>query len=202
VIFGMDLTQINALTKAGLVYAAKPGTPLNQMTIEAGDTNTEYQTVFSGIIVDAAPQFNRQPQVAFVVTANSLHEMQLNPVAPNSFNGSADVADVMKSLARTAGLTLENNGVSVKLVNPYFPGGIIDQITSCARAANINWHIDPVAGVLAIWPVTGFRHGSAVNVSPEAGMIGYPEFSQALVHVRTLFNPALKTGVQMMIRAS
>jgi hypothetical protein len=75
VIFGMDLTQVNALTKAGIVYQVKPGTPLNQVTIEAGDTNTGYQVVFSGVIVEASPKFNRMPQTAFVVTANSLHEM-------------------------------------------------------------------------------------------------------------------------------
>jgi hypothetical protein len=201
VIFGMSLDQINQLTRAGLQYALQPNTPPNQITIEANDGVSGYTVVFSGIILDATPQFNRMPQTAFVISANSIQEMTLKPVAPNTFNGGTDVAQIMQSMAQTAGLKLENSGVSVKLASPYFPGTIIDQIVACARAANINHHIDAVAGVLAIWPKNGTRAGDPVMVSPATGMIGYPEFQNVSIRVRTLFNPALKVGVKMQVQS-
>jgi hypothetical protein len=204
VIFGLTLSQINQLTVAGLNYKAMSGGGLvgaNSMLIEANDGISGYTTIFSGSIMEATPQFSRQPQVAFVISATSTHEIALKPVAPNTFKGSADVADIMKSLAQTAGLTLENNGVSVKLSNPYFWGGIVEQITACAKAANINSHIDPVAKVLAIWPKNGSRMGSAITISPSSESINYPEFQRLYIRIRTLFNPAIKIGLNMQVQS-
>jgi hypothetical protein len=76
--------------------------------------------------------------------------MVLKPATPNTFQGATDVSQIMQSLAQAAGLTLENNNVSVKLSNPYFWGDIISQIQSCAKAANINFHIDGATKTLAI----------------------------------------------------
>jgi hypothetical protein len=200
VVFGMTLDQINQLTVAGRPWQAG-AVGKNQMAIEANDGVSGYTTVYSGPIIEATPQFGRQPQVAFVISAAGNHEIALKPVAPNTFKGSADVADIMKAMAQTAGLTLENNGVSVKLSNPYFWGGIVEQITECAKAANINSHIDPVSKVLAIWPKNGSRMGNMIMISPAQGMINYPEFQAILVRVRTLFNPAIKVGLQMQIQS-
>jgi hypothetical protein len=199
VLFGMTLGQINQLSVAGQIYRdASVGK--NYMLIEAND-GTGYTTAFSGKIMEAVPQFAQQPQVAFVVSATATREMSLKPVAPNTFKGATDVAQIMQSLAQTAGLKLENNGVDVKLSNPYFWGDIITQIVTCAKAANINSHIDPVAKVLAIWPKNATRAGDPIMISPSNESINYPEFQNIQVRIRTLFNPALQIGKQMRIQS-
>jgi hypothetical protein len=46
---------------------------------------------------------------------------------------------------------------------------------------------------LTIWPKTGGSPtGNAVVFSPETGMIGYPEFEQNRIRVRTVFAPGVR----------
>jgi hypothetical protein len=54
---------------------------------------------------------------------------------------------------------------------------------------------------VAIWPRDGSRSGDAPLVSPETGMIGYPEFQQAAVSVRTLFNPEIVIGKPIEVKS-
>ncbi|MEX3614582.1 MAG: hypothetical protein VB141_12715 [Burkholderia gladioli] len=123
----------------------------------------------------------------------------VKPVGALSYTGVADTADIMATLAKSMGYTFENNGVSVKLSNPYFPGTALDQVKSCARAANIYYTID--RGVLAIWPKTQHRAVGPVEISAATGMIGYPAFSGQGVILRTEFNPNVQLGGRVNVKS-
>jgi hypothetical protein len=187
-IYGMTLSQINQLATAGLVY----GSRRNLISVSAGDATAGMTTVFRGIIIEAVPKFAQAPNTFFLISATSTADLQLKPVKPGTFKGGTDVAMIMSQMAQVAGLGFENNGVSVQLSNPYFPGTITQQIYSCAKAANIYAYIDRVSNTLVIVPKGGSRSGSTPLISPATGMIGYPDFQQFQIILRTLFNPVIE----------
>jgi len=98
------------------------------------------------------------------------------------------------------GLTFENNGVSVKLSNPYYSGSPWTQAVRLAQHANVDMVVD--RGILAISPRGKPRSGDAVLISPETGMVGYPAFRENSIIVKSIFNPAVKVGGQIQVESS
>ena len=190
---------MNTLTVAGLGYGVRE----NYMMIEAGDVNG-MSMVFRGLIIDAFPELSQAPDAAFMVSAKTAQDLALKPVPPNSFQGTADVAQIMQTLATSAGLGFENNGVDIKLSNPYLHGALMQQIELVGKAADINWHIDGTTnnGTLAIWPKNGSRGGNIPVISPASGLILYPTFEKVYLMVRTIFNPLIKMGGQIQVPQS
>jgi hypothetical protein len=198
-IYGLTPSVMNSLTVAGLGFGVRQ----NYVMVEAGDVNGT-SMVFRGLIIDAFPELNQMPDSAFMISATTAQDTALKPVAPNSFKGTADVAQIMNSLATAAGLAFENNGVDVKLSNPYLHGTLMMQMELVGKAANINWHIDGTTnnGTLAIWPKNGSRGGGIPVISPASGLIGYPSFEHSTIIIRTVFNPLIKQGGQIQIPQS
>jgi hypothetical protein len=197
-IFGMTLSQMNQLSKAGLVYKTRN----NAVAIQAGDSISGMTTVFNGIILEAYPDMAAMPETSFFVKANPASIIQMAPIAPNSFTGGTSAATALSQIAKGAGLTLENNGgVKTQLASPYFAGTAWDQMLSCARAADCFAYLDGINKVLAIWPKNGNRGGDSTTISPANGMIGYPSFSANQVIVRTLFNTAVQAGQPVQIQS-
>ena len=197
-VYGLTLNTINALAVAGLSFGIRQ----NTVVIEAGDATSGMAQVFAGLIIDASLAADEQPDVAFVISAVTAQDLALKPVPPNSFKGTADVAQIMRTLATSAGLGFENNGVNVKLSNPYLHGTLMMQMELVGKAADIGWFIDPASNTLAIWPRNGARGGSIPVISPASGLIGYPAFSRNVIEIRSLFNPAIKLGGQIQIPSS
>lgn len=196
-IYGMTLNEMNQLTVAGRQFQQKN----NSVAVQAGDEGGQLTTVFNGQITDAFPDFSETPESAFVILAQVGRTIAMKPVPPTTYPGSADTATIMGSLAKQCGLAFENNNVSVQLASPYFAGTYMRQIASCARAANIYAHIDGPLNTLAIWPKTGNRGGAVPVISATNGMILYPMYQALNVQVRTLFDPSVKYGGQVMIQS-
>ena len=201
-IWGINLNDMNSLSAAGRVWQMNSK---NKILVQAGDDVSGMSTVFSGNIVEAWPDFSRQPDTNFFVSASPAFLPQLKPVPPNSFTGGTSVATALQQIIKPVGLTLENNGVNTILASPYFAGSTWDQVNAAVRAANCFGFIDGVNNKLAIWPKTGSRSGSPGVISPENGMIGYPSFQANQVVVRTLFDPNISvngaTGKQITIKS-
>lgn len=193
-VYGLPLNTINALTVAGLSFGLRQ----NTLIIEAGDDATMSQ-VFAGLVIDCFMDAQEGPDTALVVSAVTAQDLALKPVPPNSYQGTADVAQIMGSLAKAAGLAFENNGVDVKLSNPYLDGTLMQQMELVGKAANINWHIDGATNTLAIWPRTGSRGGTVPVIAPASGLICYPMFSRNVIVIRTVFNPTVRLGGQIQI---
>jgi hypothetical protein len=196
-VYGLSLSRVNQMTKAGLNWESSNNTVL----IEAGDKGGQLKAIFQGQIFIAEPDFNSMPDTSLVITANASRLMQLKPVPPNSFKGGVSTESVIGRIAKAHGYTVENNGVSAQLDNPYFPGTTWSQLDLAARAANCFFFVDSISKVVAIWPKTGSRAGEVPLVSPETGMSGYPQFSQTMITVKTLFDPRIQIGLPIEVKS-
>lgn len=196
-VYGMPQTMMNQLSTLGMLVTQARR---NIVAISAGSDDSGMSQVFQGTITDAFADYSAAPDVSFQMSAAAGLFQAIKPVAPNSFKGSADVATIMSGLASQMGFAFENNGVSVQLSNPYFPGTARDQVVACATAANINFSTDDQK--LAIWPKGGSRGGLIPLISPETGMVGYPAFNSLGMVVTTLYNPGITHGGQIKVQSS
>lgn len=196
-IYGLTIDLMNQISTLGRVIAQGPR---NAVQVEAGDDESGMSVVFQGTIQDAYADLNGAPEGFFVVSSFAGLQEALQPDAPISIKGSADVATIMSGLATKMGLLFENSGVDNKLASPYFPGALRDQAAACANAANINFLIDN--GVLAIWPAGGSRKGLIPKISRDTGMVGYPAHTNGGIMVTTEFNPSINFGGDVEIVSS
>ena len=196
-VHGLTLDHMNQLSVAGLVYASRLGQ--NYVTIEAGDEASGMATIFTGQIMQAYPDFARQPDVSFVIAANPANVPQMKPVEPTSFSGATSASTALDAIAGKAGLTAESNGVSAMLASPYFPGTAWQQFLGLVRAVDGFGFIDGINKVLAIWAKNGSRSGARTIISKENGMIGYPNFQARSVIVRTMFTTRIRPDVGKVI---
>lgn len=197
-IYGMSLSLMNQLSTLGR-------TPViigrNFVTVTAGDSKNGMGLVFKGTISQAYTDLGSAPDSAFMVNAFSGLVEAMMPIPPTSYQGSADAAVIMSGLATQMNLAFENNGVSVMLSNPYFPGSARSQAEACAKAAGIDWIID--LGILSIWPKGGSRGGAVPAIGPDSGMIGYPFPSgQGLLGLRCFFNSGITFGGKIAVMSS
>lgn len=196
-VFGMTEAMMNRLTVIGMINRVKPA---NSILLAAGDDTTGMHMAFRGTIYDAWADYNSAPDVAFNVIAYMGLDALVKPVNAISFKGSADVATIMAGLAKTMGLSFENNGVTVQLSNPYFPGTALAQVRMCAHAADVWYAID--RDVLAIWPKGSSRAGEIPLLSPETGMVGYPALNSKGMAVQTMYNWNIRPGGNVRVQSA
>jgi hypothetical protein len=197
-LWGLTASQMNTITTLGK--------PLqffrdNTITLEAGDENG-VAVVFTGTIQSAYQDFSAAPDASINIVAFTGLLDANAPIKPTSFPGAADVAVIMSGLAQqmVPKRSFENSGVRVTLASPYFPGTARAQIEACAKAANIYWHDD--GQVLAIWPKDGKRGGLVPVISPESGLVGYPQYTSAGVAVKALYMPGIIYGGEIQLKSS
>lgn len=192
-IYGLSLDHINQLSVAGLVWQQRVNK--NIIQVDAGDADTGMSNVYTGLILEASPDFE-QPDSPLHVMATASADLQLKPVPPNSYATPTSVETVLGALAAQGGWGFENNGVNTILAGMYLPGTIWSQVASVVRAAGCFACLDDGKNVLAVWPKAGARVSpSPAVISSENGMIGYPHFQANMVTVRNLFDPALDVFV-------
>lgn len=188
-IYGLKLELLNklsALTQYSMILRS------NTAIITAGDDVDGMRLVFRGAIAQGWADLNAQPDAALMLSCYAGIVQKMKPVDASSYPDQAAVVDIMSDLAEKMNLEFENNGVSVVLATPYYPGALWEQAQRCAQAANINVLIDE--NVLAIWPKNGSRFGDKPLISKETGMVGYPSYNGVGVSITTLFDPRLRFG--------
>jgi Baseplate hub gp41 len=190
-IWGLTASTMNQLSRVGVRPDA---TRNNIVTVTAGDSGGNMSLAFAGVIQEAWPDFSNVPEASLNITAFTGLLAQMKPVAPSSYPGPTDVADIMKDLAGKMGYTLENNGVSVILSSPYLPGTARMQALAAADAADIFVVFDDDNGVMSILPKQGARKGTAPTLDPTNGtLIGYPSYiGPGQIGLRCLYNPAVR----------
>jgi len=195
-IFGMTLSQMNQLSTLGMIYTQQRR---NSITLTAGDEDSGFATVFQGTIRNSWPDMQGAPDVPFRVSAATMLINALAPATSISVKGNADVATLLSGLATQMGLRFENNGVSVKLPNPYYSGSARSQALAIISDAGIEWN-GGANGVLAIWKPGQSRVGTSIVISKETGMDGYPAYNSNGVLLRTLYNPSIGLGGSIEIQ--
>lgn len=195
-IYGLPLSVMNQLTTLGTQFNLYSK---NTITLKAYEEGQQAAMVFEGNINVAFADMRAMPDTCLRVSALAGLFAAVKPVEPSSQRGSTDVATLMEQIAKKAELQFENNGVNVKLMNPYLPGSARQQAHLLAKAAGIEWIIDN--GVLAIWPAGQSRRGGSPVISRETGMVGYPAYNQAGIEVTTRFDPAVRYGGQVEVKS-
>lgn len=195
-IYGLPLTTMNDLSQIGRSWGQVPQYGIK---VFAGDLGEAPSLVWQGDAMYALAD-GQQPDMAFRIFGQPGYYGEIAPAPPLSLQGSGDVATMLSGLAAQMGLAFVNNGVNVKLSNPYHAGTAMAQAKDIAYAANIDMFVD--RGTMFISPLGSPLPGGPVLISPETGMIGYPSFDSLNVTVRTLFNPAIQPLGQIQIKSS
>lgn len=197
-VWGITLSKMNQLSSLGLTVTAQRR---NILTLSPHDEGEPPSIVFKGTIRDAWADLNSQPDVAFVVGAQTGGFEAVQESRPISIRGSADVANMLSGIANQMGWGFINHGVTTRLPTSYYPGSPRDQALKIIKHAGIQWN-EGEKGVLEIWPTGGHRGGSVPVVSAETGMIGYPSFTANGIMLRTLYNPSIQLGTRLAVRSS
>lgn len=215
-VYGVTNEVIQAVSTLGIV---KNDQRLgNTVTLLAGDSVNGMFTVYSGAIYNAWQNFDEVPETCLEIIGIATGLYALQPAAPTSFSGTADVATVMAGLASQLGIPFENNGVSVQVSNCYLPGSVLDQVYELARMAQIEVYFDsgggvtsptaPTSGgqispcVLVITPRWQSRGGQIPLISAATGLIGYPKARDNAMAFRCLFNPSLRVMGQIKVETT
>ena len=196
-VWGMPLDTMQKLTVLNkLAYAQERA---NNVTVRAGDDENGMGVVFTGTIKEAWADASNPPDVEFTVSAFTGGLDAVRPVAPTSYNGPVAVDVALSSIAAqmVPPRTLENSGVQTILDSPYLPGTLRDQALAVARAARCDMLIDD--NVIAIWPSGQARGGLSLDISPETGLVGYPQFTQNGIALTTLYTPSLVFGQKIKV---
>lgn len=195
-IYGMTLDDMNTISTLG---SPIPMPRFNTIVIEAGDAVNGMAQVYQGSIQEAWQNFDNQPDTFLQINSIVAAIDNTKPVSPSSFPGAADVATIMAGIAEKAGKRFENNGVTIKLSNPYFAGTAGDQAQALARAADINFF--DTGDTYVIWPKFGSRGGAIPLIEPDSGLVGYPKWTAFGMHLRTLFNPNITFGGKIKVQS-
>lgn len=195
-IYGVAQKDMNAITS--LLWKQDQYKP-NTVFVTAIDGNQQSQ-IFAGNIVQAWGNYNSQPEVFLHIQAQTAYVNQLKPVTPSSYAGTVNVATIAAQLASTMGYSFENNGVTTQLSNVYLAGTAMDQLRSLVQAAGCVLYLDDT--VVAITPSGVPRGGLIPEISPQSGLVGYPNFDGTGVNFECLFNPALRFGGGVQLQTS
>lgn len=195
--------RVWGLTQSVMNHVTDLGKPLdrirnNTIRVSAGDEGGGVADIFSGTIMTAYNDFNDPPNAAVSFTCISAQVEAAKPVPALSIKGSADIVTIMQQIAAAMGKNLVNWGVQgIVIPSPYYPGTATDQMRKAAQAANI-W-ADANGDNLEIWPKDGHRGGLVPVISKATGLIGYPQYADAGVAIRALYQPGLVLGGQFKL---
>ena len=205
-VYGLPLSMMNTLSKLG----APIGYPrVNTITLNAGDTTTGMSQVFQGIIYTSYGDFSAMPEVCLVVTSMYNLTNGAKPAAPLSFPKPVQAATVVAQIAAQMGLGFINNGVSVTFSGaggggPYLPGSSLQQLQTVASAGNFNYTTSGgnAQQSVEIWPKGTARGAMGPLVSPDSGLVVYPEYSDAGATIVSLYRPGFGTGQAFTLQTS
>ena len=197
-IWGMTLSHMNQLSTLGITITAQRR---NVLTLLANNEGEPPAIFFKGNILDAWADLNSQPDVAFIVSANTGLFNAVKQATPISIRGSVDVASVLSGIAAEMNMPFLNYGVTSRLPTSYYAGSLRDQALKIVKHAGIQWNALENE-VFAIWPTGGSRGGAIPLVSEETGMIGYPTFQANGIMVKTIYNPSIGLGTKIAVRST
>lgn len=187
-VYGMTLEHMNAYSSTGanLVFVQQ-----NRVTVSAGNQGSALSQIFSGTIISSYIDFSSIPDVSFVVEAVSGYYQQGVQIAPLQVNGSANVEDLIKSIAESNGFTFKNslapNNAHFVVQNQYISGSAMEQMSTLANLAKFPMIVEN--DTISIWGNEKVRDLVQINVNPQTGLIGYPSYWAAGFMIKQEFSP-------------
>lgn len=202
-IYGLTQSDMNALTSLQFQPSAMQR---NSVLVEADNGDGQgFSAVFAGQIITAGPEYTGIPHVPLKVHARILGFESLNPATATSYTGTTNVVDIVRTIAVKMGKTVENNGVTATLTNPYFSGTLADQLRAVKQQSGIQIFPEFDEKVIAIAPPGVARSNQPVfTLSPTSGLVGYPrlDYQRGFVWVKALYNPAFRFGGPIVVKDS
>jgi hypothetical protein len=194
-VYGMKPSDMNALTM--LAWTA---TAIQRNTLQIDANNGDgWSTIFLGQIIEAMPDYTAAPDVMLRVQAVAQYLDKIKPADPSQYTSATPVADIVGTLAQQMGYTVENNGVTTTLSDPYLPGTRVEQLQNVCKQAGVDYYVD--GSTVAICPAGKPREGDPILITPDTGLIMSPTFDVVGVHLMVLFNPAIRFGGSVKVDA-
>lgn len=172
----------------------------DELTISAGDSLTGVRQIFAGNIAYANVNLMSAPNVCMDIAATPGLYYRMLAAAPNTYPGQSDVATIIQSLATRMGFAFENHGVTAQISDHYTHGTLIDQLWDVAETAGILCSIENKT--VRIWPNNGAVDDVAIEVSPQTGLIGYPQFTPVGLRVEMEFRNDVIVGRKLRLISS
>lgn len=197
-IYGLAQELMNQLTTLAFKAMSYIKNTIDVIALD-GDQQT---LIFRGQIINAWGDYSGMPDVCLYIETQTGYFQQLELGDPLVYKGTANVADLMLSLAKKLGVPLENNNVTAKISNPNYSGSTIDQIRNLANDTKTDFYLDDT--VLAICPKGLTRKPQTARVpliTSQSGLIGYPTFDKVGITFNTLFNPSILFGRQIIMES-
>lgn len=172
----------------------------NEIAIFAGDEESGLSQCFAGEIQTAYADFSGAPTVSMHIEAAAGSYAALKASPPIAVDGSQSAESLIESFAKESGYAFRNNGVSAQVKNCVLNGSPIQKMRAVANMVGCELIIDDK--VVTIQPFErGLDEGNAVLMSKDAGMLGYPAFTNDGIHLRCLYNPDLRLGGMVEVQS-
>lgn len=172
----------------------------NEIAIFAGDEESGLSQCFAGEIQTAYADFSSAPTVSMHIEAAAGSYAALKASPPIAVDGSQSAESLIESFAKESGYAFLNNGVSAQVKNCVLNGSPIQKARAVAGMVGCELIIDDK--VVTIQPFErGLDEGNAVLMSKDAGMLGYPAFTNDGIHLRCLYNPDLRLGGMVEVQS-
>lgn len=207
---GRGLFQLFGLKPSGMAQLSTLGLDIariNKNTVQvfaySDDNEASAIQVFAGYITNARINYNAMPDVLLEIDCWGNGDQQTQMTPGSSVPGSGDVAAMLQGICADCDppVTFVNHGINANLVNHAVGGSAFDQINDiCCATPGCAYTLQ--GGVLTIWDGSKNIDGVTIDVGPENGMVGYPEYSQMGFDITTQFNPEIQVGRFMNLVAS
>lgn len=194
-IYGMKAADMDALS---VNWARVPAIFNNLVIIEA-DSGRGFSQVFKGTLIEAQPDYNGAPDVAFTALAMTGYFEKITPVAPMSLPAASDIDTIAAGIAADMGLTFHNGGAFGTLAEgAYFWGTLYDQLAAACEATKTDFYI--FGDTLLITPAGAPQSDvPAVRLTRESGLIGYPMFERSGLLISAMYDPAFLCGTAIEV---
>lgn len=195
-VYGMTLNEMNYFSSGGANLIINENFDI---TLLAGDVGGTIGQIFFGGIFSSYIDFSSVPDVAFVCSAQSGIFNKASPSAANSWVGSQNVEDLVKSLAESIGMGFSNNGAHAIVQNQYAYGSVFDQIKRLCSAASIPFSVED--NTVSIWANDGTKNDKKILLNKETGLVGYPSYYQSGLIVKSIFDPDISIGCTIELQS-
>lgn len=197
-IYGMAQADMNTLSV--VLFGKNPTAVQNLTVMLEANAGNGWTQVFAGTLIDAQPVYAGAPNVYLQVQAQAGYFAGITVGTPSSFPAGTSVANAVALVARAMGFALENNGVSATIPKgSYYPGSPILQLQSICKQAGVDWWFDP-SNTIVICPKGQSRtNAKIIALTPQSGLIGYPQLAFNGLTVTALFDPGLILGGKLQL---
>ena len=194
-VYGLSLDTMAQLT----MLSFRPlGRRWNLLQVEAGEGGN-YSVVFQGEVTNAYADLNGACPVMKMEAQTGSYPV-LQPEGQLAISGQQSAAETVGMLAQKTGKTFRNDGVEATLSDCIITGDPITKMRQIANSVGADLLIDDDEIVLL--PRGKVREtGGIPLVSADAGMVGYPTFTQNGIQVVSYFRPDLRIGAAVRVES-